>query len=294
MTKSIYQILQQLGSTSLSTRKLYNSKTRDNENLEVWRDEVSGVIYIDKFYTGDETYKDGSYRFDKREDIKNRKLDTISENDLNRRFNFFFNLFNGKRIGDFGCGYGDFLRRVNPHCEEVVGIELDKKCQTLLDSKGIKCVDCLAEIENNSLDHIFLFHVLEHLPDPIKTLGELKKKIISGGTIILEVPHANDFLLSFIKNDDFKQFTLWSQHLILHTKESLYQLLDFVGMKDIEIDGIQRYPLSNHLNWIKNGKPGGHETDLSVIDNRGLSEIYEISLNKINATDTLIATAKKP
>ena len=52
----IFQTLKQLGLTSEQSRVLYNDRTRDIENLKVWKDSISGVIFIDDFYTGDETY----------------------------------------------------------------------------------------------------------------------------------------------------------------------------------------------------------------------------------------------
>lgn len=125
---------------------------------------------------------------------------------------------------------------------------------------------------------LVLFHVLEHLPDPLTTLAALKKKMVSSGTFIFEVPHANDFLISVAKNEHFKQFTLWSQHLILHTRDSLTRMLKYVGLKKIKIDYVQRYPLSNHLNWLANGKPGGHTSDFSIIDNDNLNETYSYFL----------------
>ena len=33
--------------------------------MKVWKDEVSGVIFIDDYYTGDESYISGSYRDDR-------------------------------------------------------------------------------------------------------------------------------------------------------------------------------------------------------------------------------------
>jgi len=110
--------------------------------------------------------------------------------------------------------------------------------------------------------------------------------------LVIEVPHANDFLLSTLNNDEFKQFTLWSQHLILHTKESLCRILRYAGFEDIRIEGVQRYPLSNHLNWLANGKAGGHKSPLSLIDSPTLTNAYSDSLARIDATDTLVAIAK--
>ena len=116
----------------------------------------------------------------------------------------------------------------------------------------------------------------------------------SHGSLILEVPHASDILLSQLETDAFKRFTLWSQHLILHTRESLRRLLQAGGFSNIVIEGVQRYPLSNHLNWLSQGKPGGHKSVLSALDTPELKMAYEAALRKIDATDTLVAIARKP
>ena len=65
METSIYHTLEKLGVTSKQTRELFNNRTRDIDNLNVWEDSISGVIYIDEFYTGNQTYIDGSYQNDK-------------------------------------------------------------------------------------------------------------------------------------------------------------------------------------------------------------------------------------
>lgn len=138
------------------------------------------------------------------------------------------------------------------------------------------------------------FHVIEHLPNPLETLDEMKSKVRSGGTILIEVPHARDFLLTTLGCEAFKKFTLWSQHLVLHTKESLKRTLSYVGLSDIEVIGVQRYPLSNHLYWMSEGRPGGHKTPLSVMDSAALFDAYQGSLARMDATDTLVAVAKVP
>ena len=100
-------------------------------------------------------------------------------------------------------------------------------------------------------------------------------------------------LSSILECEEYKQYKLWSQHLILHTRDSLKKTLEFVGFKDIQIESVQRYPLSNHLNWLANGKGGGHKTPLSMLDSEMLIDAYHNSLARINATDTLVAIAKK-
>lgn len=217
-----------------------------------------------------------------------------AEMDAQRRFNSNLKFVAGKTIADFGCGSGDFLKLVQPYCSEVMGIELQQNYIDSLNSNGISCFNNLSDIKDNSLDIVVSFHVLEHLPNPLETLEELKTKVVSGGQILIEVPHAKDFLLSAVDCDEFKQFTLWSQHLVLHTRESLKKTLEYVGLRDIQIEGVQRYPLSNHLHWLANRMPGGHKSPLATLDSDELYESYRNSLARIDATDTLVALAKVP
>ena len=79
-------------------------------------------------------------------------------------------------------------------------------------------------------DTIFSFHTLEHLPNQIEVLKNLKNYINIGGSLIIEVPHANDFLLKKLEVEEFKEFTLWSQHLILHINHLLVYLFECLAL----------------------------------------------------------------
>lgn len=289
---SIFQTLRRLNLTSTETRIQFSGKTRDRSDLVVWRDQESGVIYIDNFFAGKETYETGSYRKDRDLMTQAGLPDYERATDARRRYAATFNIVAGKNLLDFGCGNGDFLRLVKDHCVNICGLELQRDYIARLNADGIRCVDDLAEIPDKTVEICTLFHVLEHLPDPIEVLRRLKKKLVKDGMVYIEVPHANDFLLTTLGSREFKQFTLWSQHLLLHTRESLRRLLEFVGFEEIYIEGLQRYPLSNHLNWLANGRAGGHKSPISVIDSQGLMNAYANSLAKIDATDHLVAIAK--
>lgn len=294
MKSEIFQMLETLGLTSMETKVLYNRKTRDVDDLCVYKDLNSGVIFIDDFYTGDQTYADGKYRQEKTRNLKIDKPDLERSMDANRRFKSNLRFVAGKNVADFGCGSGEFLKLVKPFCNRVVGVDLQRSYREELIQFGIDFADDLESIEDASLDVIVSFHAIEHLPDPLRTLSLFKQKIVNGGSILVEVPHANDFLLNSCFLNEFKQFTLWSQHLVLHTRESLRKMLEFSGYTDVKIQGVQRYPLSNHLHWLSRGTAGGHKSQLSLLDSDELFGAYENALARIDETDTLVALATVP
>jgi hypothetical protein len=138
-----------------------------------------------------------------------------------------------------------------------------------------------------------MFHVLEHLSNPLSVLAQLRDILKpDNGTLVVEVPHANDFLISQLHCKPFIDFTLWSQHLVLHTRDSLYKLLSAAGFVDIRIAGVQRYGLANHLTWLSEGKPGGHKGPLSLLETADLSQAYQSALAAQDCTDTLVAIAR--
>jgi SAM-dependent methyltransferase len=291
MKNQVFDTLKLLGCTSEETKELFNTRTRDVDDLKVWKDSKSGVIFIDQYYTGDDSYVSGNYREKKAISLKTGMPDYERVNDAQRRFNSNFKYIIGKKILDFGCGGGEFLRLAKSYCQKVIGVELQMDYMKSLNDEGINCFDDLDKIDDKSIDTALSFHVIEHLPNPIEVLRELLAKVITGGKVIIEVPHANDFLLKNAECEQFKQFTLWSQHLVLHTRYSLKNLLQYVGFQNIIIQGVQRYPLSNHLNWLANGLPGGHKSIMSALDTEALNDAYSKSLAMMDATDTLVATA---
>ena len=288
MDTGIFALLQKLGLSSEETREVYNSGTRDRPEIEVYRDSKSGVIFIDGHYVGEQEYADGGYRdaayYTSRGDYERLR-------DCERREAAYRQFYVGKDIADFGCGAGDFLRAVNADCASVAGFELQQDYVEHLNAAGIACHTSLDAVEDESLDVFFSFHAIEHLPDPVGVLEAMRRKLRKGGRVVLEVPHARDFLLTQLDCDAFRQFTLWSQHLVLHTRESMHALLGHCGFTNIVIEGVQRYPLSNHLNWLTNARPGGHRSDLSLLDDADLKRAYSNALGRIDATDTIVAIA---
>lgn len=97
------------------------------------------------------------------------------------------------KILDIGAGTGDFLVSAKNDGWETIGIEPSVKAKQIAINKGVSFVDDLAALENNSIDVITMWHVLEHVPNLDEYINELKRLIKPSGTIIIAVPNFKSF-----------------------------------------------------------------------------------------------------
>ena len=290
MSNDVYSDLVSLNLTSDETAELFSKQTRDCPSVDVWRDKFSGIVFIKDFYVGDNAYKADGPEKHSSNVLKRTSLE--DSNDCIRRVGHFQAMYYDKTVCELGFGSGEFMEAITPFSKSVCGIELNNEQLTNLSEKGFSVAKDLSEFDEKIFDTMFLFHAFEHFPDPLVKLKQIRKALKPGGQIIIEVPHARDLLLrDEIACDAFKAHTLWSQHLILHTRHSLAVMLTAGGFKDIVIEGVQRYPLSNHLQWLAKAKRGGHLSNLSALDSVSITEAYQSTLANIDATDTIIATA---
>jgi len=270
----------------------YYPKTRDRNDIFVLKCKKSGVIFLSQTDHIDILYYQNKQKLNylSAKNIEETKKDAYKDD--KRRARQFKQFILNKKWMDFGTGAGGVLDLLSPIAREVYAVELQYNLRKMLKKIGYKVYANLNEFPEKDFEVITLFHVLEHLTEPIKTLSSIHGKLAEKGKIIIEIPHANDFLLSQFNLTSFKNFTFWSEHLILHTKESLRIFLQTAGFKNINIIGYQRYSLANHLHWLIKGKPDGHKK-WKFLDNRILNKAYTGLLKKINKTDTLIAIAEK-
>ena len=281
-----------------------SNKTRDKKKIKVIKDLKTKIIFLEKYITTNKYYSSLKYKNEDRKKFKEKSskkianVKTFSGNiktpiieDDYRRADQFKKILKNKDILDFGCGWGGFLRNVKNY-KSLSGIELRKDCINNI-KQNIKKVEISDNINSfgKKFDIITMFHVLEHIPYQVNTLKALRLKLKNRGKIIIEVPHAEDFLILQDELKDFKNFTFWSEHLILHTYKSLKSILAKSGFKKIKIQYYQRYNFSNHLGWFLKRKPGGHNFYKDIVSDK-LNKVYCENLKKLGQTDTLIAIAE--
>ena len=114
----------------------------------------------------------------------------------------FFRIFRQKRIErfirkgrilDIGCGRGEFLSLMRERGWEAIGLELNE--ETARDARNVfglevktgNLVD--AQFKESFFDVITMWHVLEHLPDPVQTIDECRRILKPGGLLVIALPH---------------------------------------------------------------------------------------------------------
>ena len=205
--------------------------------------------------------------------------------DDQRRFEMLRAMLPNKKLLDFGCGAAGFLNKAQHLAEFVAGIELELRVQKHWHGEIV--IHPNMESAGVGYDLITAFHVVEHQSDPVAILKTLAAKLSKNGRMVIEVPNSEDALLTLYDSTAFQHFTYWSQHLFLFNAETLRQLAKQAGLRIVSIQQYQRYPLSNHLYWLSQGEPGGHQK-WAFLDSLELKAAYSNALASVAKCDTLI------
>lgn len=296
ITNPLYHFFVKRGLIKKKNLKLFHNKTRDNENLKSYIIRGDKSIFLEKFlrkypeqfYPKYISIKKVTVRFKNKNYLLNKKFD-----DNMRRYNQFKQYLSKKDVLDFGSGEGEFLDvlKTKKIAKSISAFEIRKDCLLKLKRKKINTYKNIKNI-NKKFDIITMFHVLEHLPNPYKILKNLKKLLKKNGIIILELPSNNDVLLNNNKMKNYKNFILWSEHIVIYSESLLSKLFKILNFKKFEIINFQRYGLQNHLGWQIFKEPG-HENKFNGLINNTVDKKYKKFLELSGATDTFICVLNK-
>ncbi|HWY34973.1 MAG TPA: class I SAM-dependent methyltransferase, partial [Nitrosopumilaceae archaeon] len=140
-------------------------------------------------------------------------------------------------------------------------------------------------------DAVVMFHVLEHIPNPISFLNNVKKLLRRGGKLLVEVPNLNDYQLRL--NEAYKKWHWQLAHLNYFTPSTLKKVIRSGGFKDVKIQGIQRYSIENMFSWKLTGKPQlNAPTHILPIEYEWLEKYYKNHLERSLQSDAIIAVAR--
>ncbi|MDQ2085622.1 class I SAM-dependent methyltransferase [Herbivorax sp. ANBcel31] len=149
-----------------------------------------------------------------------------------------FSLINGTKFLEIGCGEGYMLIDSNKTGWNVYGIDVsDNRINEARNNRINFEVGNLLEknYESESFDFVYMDSVLEHVPDPVKYMDEIKRILKKDGLLYLAVPNENALILKFRtlvfkligKKTDSASFKPFKHpyHINGFTKKSLLEIL---------------------------------------------------------------------
>ncbi|WHF50776.1 class I SAM-dependent methyltransferase [Chryseobacterium gotjawalense] len=130
-----------------------------------------------------------------------------------------------KKVLDYGCGAGEFLKYIEDDFE-TFGFEPSESASKYAIQKvhKTKIINNLDFIKEGSLDAITLWHVFEHIENQDEILNAFYSKLKQNGLLIIAVPNINSY-------DALKYKEFWAaydvpRHLYHFSKSGMEKLMN--------------------------------------------------------------------
>lgn len=282
---------------------LFKSKLRDEkEKFKVFRCEKCGHIQLfpkPSEEDNKEFYDKNLQDIRRQKEISYEKLLANNKFDTDRHVNLIKELTNNdinSSILDIGAGYGFFVDALTrAGYKNVTGIEISiERRQISMQHTNVAIIDFdinNPNIDIGTFDVVTLFHVLEHIDDPIKFLKNIYKLLNKNGILVCEVPNVREILLDVCK--EYNDFYWIRAHLNYFSSTTLLDCFKKAGYHKVEIRFEQRYGLINLCNWLTTGLPQIEKPIFEIVDDyKDVENFYRKYLESIGRSDTIIAITK--
>ena len=135
-----------------------------------------------------------------------------------------------KSLFDFGAGTADLLVEARKNNYEIAGLEPNIKARETAKSKGIDLWDRLRT--GRRFQIITLWHVLEHLEDPVSELLNLTAILEDDGTVFIAVPNFKSYDANYYK-EYWAAFDV-PRHIWHFSRQGITEVLKEAGLEVIE------------------------------------------------------------
>lgn len=164
----------------------------------------------------------------------------------------------GRNILEIGCSWGYFLTLLQDKGCKPYGVELNAvRARYVNETLGIPCFTVLEACEQQGIQfkQIFLFYVLEYIPDPGRYLTRLLKLLDADGRIVVITPNLADPLKDIWRNQAFGGFFYDECAVNYFTPQAVRNLVKSLPFSGHSIATKQGYSFVNHLSWYLTNAP---------------------------------------
>lgn len=136
------------------------------------------------------------------------------------------------KILDVGCGTGDTLILLKKLGWDTYGIDMDKQAISIGIKRGLRNLALgtykdLAVYPDNYFDAIRLYHVIEHLDNPVLCLNLIKRKLKKKGELIIGTPNMKSLISKIFKSYWYNLDS--PRHLFIFSPDTLRKLAEKNG-----------------------------------------------------------------
>lgn len=166
---------------------------------------------------------------------------------------------NRGKVLDIGCGAGDTLLLLKDLGFTVYGIDMDKRAIETAKTRGIQNLkfgtyEALLQYPDNYFDVIRMYHVIEHIDNPVRCFEIIHKKLKKDGELVVGTPNV-DSVISRLFNSYW--YNLDSpRHLFLFSPKTLRQMAKKTGFITEKIEFCQASGIAGSLEYLIAGKLG--------------------------------------
>lgn len=152
---------------------------------------------------------------------------------------------------DIGCGDGRFLdiaRRAGKGARGLFGIELDLQAVASARQRGFEVfhstVEDVRDLQERQVDLVTMFHVIEHVADPLACLGQIRKWMRPSGMLALETPNIDSLDARLFRDGYWGGYHI-PRHWHLFSPDTIRQALARTGFT---VEAIQYQ--TGHSFWM--------------------------------------------
>jgi SAM-dependent methyltransferase len=148
------------------------------------------------------------------------------------------------KLLDVGCSAGFFLQQAKARGWDVFGVEPSApSARYAREELGLKVITGFFDrhsplYKRAQFDVVTMWHVLEHVPHPIKSLKEIGNVLRENGLLALEVPNIESPLFRLFKGRWYHLFL--ETHNYHFSARTLRVLLEKAGFADVETRVVKR------------------------------------------------------
>jgi SAM-dependent methyltransferase len=153
---------------------------------------------------------------------------------------------------EVGCATGEFIEQATEIGYDAVGIEPSKWAANVAQGAGTEVfcgdlADWTAEYAGFTVDALAMFHVLEHIEDPLELLRQCRSVLAESGRLFIEVPNASsETARSLDPSWVGWEFRFHQWH---YTPFSLHSLLEQAGLEVFEMREVTARVYLDRASW---------------------------------------------